>query len=123
MGVATSSCTNIAPHGQTSTHARHLMQSSCEIVMIPSSSRVMAPVGHADWHGASSHCLQTVGEFTAGSGNKATIRIDAFFGLFVLYIVMAHAISQFRQPAQASGITEIRFGFNYTHHPFMLMRV
>jgi len=31
---------------------------------------------------------------------------------------MAHAISQFRQPAQASGITEIRFGFNGCHHPF-----
>lgn len=85
--------------------------------MIPNSSRVMAPVGHADWHGASSHCLQTAGEFTAGSGNKATIRIDAFFGLFVLYIVMAQAISQVRQPAQASGITEIRFGFNYLHLP------
>jgi len=91
--------------------------------MIPSSSRVIALVGHADWHGASSHCLQTAGEFTAGSGNKATIRIDAFFGLLILYTVMAHAISQVRQPAQASGITEIRFGFNYTHHPLMLMRV
>lgn len=123
MGVDTSSCTNIAPHGQTSTQAKHIMQTSEEIVITPSSSRVMAPVGQADWHGASSHCLQTEGEFTAGSGNKETIRIAAFFGLFTFNRVVEHASSQVRQPAQASGITEIRFGFNSSHHPLTLVNI
>jgi hypothetical protein len=91
------------------------MQTSEDISMTPNSSRVIAPVGHAAWHGASSHCLHKTGPFTAGSGNKETTRTDAFFGLFTLKRVIAQAISHILQPAQASGMTEIRFGFNFVN--------